>query len=268
MGGVRVGVQEADRDRGDAFGARPLRRLPHRLLVQLGPLLAARAGPLGDLVAQPARDERRRLLVLELVHDRDPQPPQLEHVAEAGGRQQAAARSLPFEHGVRGDRGRVDDLGDARRRRPGLLQQLEDALDDAAGVVVGRRQHLLRPQRAVGAEQDDVGERPADVDADPVAVSHVASRSLRTADARSRACRRRRRRRPARPAASRSSDESSPSVEPEERRRGRERRAQDRVLGDHGVGCVPVAAVALRDARRASPAGRRARPSRLAGRRG
>ena len=56
-----------------------------------------------------------------------------------------------------------------------VLQQFEDALDDAARVVVGRRKHLLRPQRALGAEQDDVGERPADVDADPVAVSHGAS---------------------------------------------------------------------------------------------
>ncbi len=199
VGRVRVGVQEADRDRSDACVARLLGRVPHGLLVQRDPLLAARAGALGDLVAQPARDERRRLLVLELVHHRDPQPPQLEHVAEAGRRQQRAARALPFEHRVRGDRRRVHDLRDARGRRPGLLQQLEDALDDAARVVVGRRQHLLRAQRAVGAEQDDVGERAADVDADPVAVSHGASQSLRTEDARSRACRRRRRRRPGSP---------------------------------------------------------------------
>ena len=50
---------------------------------------------------------------------------------------------------------------------PAVSQQLEDALDDAARVVVGRREHLLRLQRAVGVEQDDVRERAADVDADP-----------------------------------------------------------------------------------------------------
>jgi hypothetical protein len=61
----------------------------------------------------------------------------------------------------------VDDLGDALGLGPRLVQQLEDALDDAAGVVVGRRQHFPRPQRAIRVEQDDVGERPADVDADP-----------------------------------------------------------------------------------------------------
>ena len=56
---------------------------------------------------------------------------------------------------------------------PRVVQQFEDPLDDAARVVVGRRQHLLRPQRALGAEQDDVRERAADVDADAVPVSHA-----------------------------------------------------------------------------------------------
>ena len=60
----------------------------------------------------------------------------------------------------------MDDLDDAVGRRAGVVQQLEHALDDAARVVVGRRQHFLRPQRPVGAEQHDVRERPADVDAD------------------------------------------------------------------------------------------------------
>ena len=109
----------------------------------------------------------------------------------------------------------MDDLGHARGLHPRLLQQLEDARDDAARVVVGRRQHLPRPQRAIGAEQHDVGERPTDVDADPIAarlraVSHGASQNLRTEGARSRACRRRRHRRPGILAMT-SSDESPPS---------------------------------------------------------
>ncbi len=166
VGRVRVGVEEADRHRRDALGAGALGCLAHRALVQLGPLLAPRAGSLRDLEAQPARDERPRLLVLELVHDRDPQPAHLEDVAKARRGQQAAARSLALEDGVRGDGGGVDDLDDAVGRRAGVAQQLEHALDDAARVVVGRRQHLSRPQRPVGAEQHDVRERPADVDAD------------------------------------------------------------------------------------------------------
>ena len=61
---------------------------------------------------------------------------------------------------------------------PQLGEQGDGALDDAAGVVVGRRQHLRGAHGAVVAEQDDVGERAADVDAEAVAqvVLTVAAR--------------------------------------------------------------------------------------------
>ena len=53
---------------------------------------------------------------------RDPQPAQLEHVAEAGGRDERGRAAAPLEHGVRRHRRAVDDLGDAagplRARRP------------------------------------------------------------------------------------------------------------------------------------------------------
>ena len=158
-----------------------------------------------------------------------------------------------------------------RRRRPGLVEQLEDALDDAAGVVVRRRQHLLRPQRAVGAEQDDVRERAADVDADPVARSATvdsSARRCRTAGARGRGRRRRRRRRPGSPSSSRFSTRTRRARARGTARRAGARRSGIGCVGDRRRGRRPGRGGSAPRPRPASPAGRRARPSRRAGRRG
>ena len=48
--------------------------------------------PLVDLEAQPPLDERRRLAPEEVVHVRDPEPAQLEHVAEAFRRDRVPSR--------------------------------------------------------------------------------------------------------------------------------------------------------------------------------
>ncbi len=68
--------------------------------------------PLGDLEAQAALDERRRLRPEEVVHVRDPQPPQLEDVAEVLGRDERGLGPEALEDGVRGDGRPVDDLAD------------------------------------------------------------------------------------------------------------------------------------------------------------
>jgi hypothetical protein len=166
---VGVRVQERDRERLDLLAGELVRHRRHRSLVEVAPHLSARAEPLRHLVPQPPRHERRRLVVLDVVEHRDAQPPHLQDVAEPLGRHERRPRAAALEDRVRRDRRRVHDVLDRRRRHARLVEQREDPVDDAPRVVAGRRQHLLRPHRAVASEQDDVGERSADVDADAVA---------------------------------------------------------------------------------------------------
>ena len=139
---VGVRVEQRDRDGLDVVLPDLLRDLPDGLLVELRPGLAARAEPLGDLVPEPAGDERRRALVLDVVEHRDPQAAHLEHVAEALRRHERRPRSEPLEHRVRGNRGGVDDAVDLAARDAAVGEQGDCALDDPAGIVVGCRQHL------------------------------------------------------------------------------------------------------------------------------
>ena len=180
---IGVGVEQRDRDGLDVVLADPLRDLAHGLLVELRPGLAAWADPLGDLVPEPAGDERRRALVLDVVEHRDPQAAHLEHVAEALRRHERGPRAEPLEHRVRGDRGGVDDAVDLAARDAAVGEQGDCALDDPAGVVVGRRQHLGGAHGAVVAEQHDVRERAADVDAEAVAQGRLTVPERLTAPA-------------------------------------------------------------------------------------
>ncbi len=70
-----------------------------------------------------------------------------------------------LEHGVRRDGRPVHDAADRR-----AVREAGDRLDDRRVVVRRRRKELADRRAAVGALEDDVGERPADVDSDPRAV--------------------------------------------------------------------------------------------------
>ena len=110
--GVEVGVEEADGHGLDARAAQAGGELAALVLVELADDGAVGGDALVQLEAEVALDERRRLAPEEVVHVRDPQPAQLEHVAEAGGRDERRRAAAPLEHGVRRHRRAVDDLGD------------------------------------------------------------------------------------------------------------------------------------------------------------
>ena len=120
------------------------------------------------LVSEPPGNERLRALVLDVVEHRNPQPAHLEDVPEAFRRHERRSRAEALEHRVRRDRRGVDDAGDLVARDAALGQQGNGTVDDSAGVVVWRRQHLGRAHGAVVAEEHDVGEGAADVDAKAV----------------------------------------------------------------------------------------------------
>ena len=164
---VGVRVEERDRDRLDVLVPDLPRRVAHALLVELHPLLPARAEPLANLVSTPARDERWRNLVLDVVEHGDPQAAHLEHVAKALGRHERRSCAVPLEDRVRRDRRRVHDVCDLVWVDTVLREEGDGAVDHSAGVVVGRRQHLRGAHGAVVGEQHDVGEGATDVDAEP-----------------------------------------------------------------------------------------------------
>ena len=61
----------------------------------------------------------------------------------------------------------MDQRGDVRGAAPGVVQQRDDALLDGLRRLLRRRQELADADRAgVLVDQDEVGERAADVDAD------------------------------------------------------------------------------------------------------
>ena len=110
--GVEVRVEEADRDRADAELAQPGGDRPHVPFVERLHDRPVRSHALRHLEAEAALDERRRLAPEEVVHVRDPQPPQLEHVTEVPGRDERRLGPETLDDRVRRDRRAVHDLGD------------------------------------------------------------------------------------------------------------------------------------------------------------
>ena len=154
-------MQEADGDRLDARSAQAGGERAALLLVERADDGAVRGDALVQLEAEVALDERRRLAPEEVVHVRDPQPAQLEHVAEAGGRDERRRRC----RAARARRSSPPSCrGRPRRRAAG--GEAGDRLDDGPVVARRRREQLADDDPAVGAVEDHVGERAADVDAD------------------------------------------------------------------------------------------------------
>ena len=128
--------------------------------------------PLGDLDHQVARHEGRRTVRRQVVELRPVLSSDLEDVAEALGHDQRGLRSPSLEHGVRGHGRSVHEprdrrQADARRRHP---------LEHALRLVAGRRRDFRSAKPAL-PEDDDVGERPSDIDPDLV-TPHTSRRSL------------------------------------------------------------------------------------------
>jgi hypothetical protein len=88
--------------------------------------------------------------------------PDLEHVAETGGRQQSDPGSATLDERVRRDRRAVHEVGDG----PGVDAQRVDGGHEPAGEVLRLRPHLGDRKPARTTDAHGVRERPSDVDAD------------------------------------------------------------------------------------------------------
>ena len=164
----RIGkrVDQADSDGLDLFRQQ---RVDLGLRIRLVEWALDAAGCIDTLVhdaSEIALDQGRRLLPGHVVEPRHAQRAQLEHVAKTLGGDQPDPRALVLEDRIRGDRGAMPDFGDGGSGEAGLGEYLEQTLDDRRRVVADARRDLLRMDGAVAAEQNDIGECAADVDAD------------------------------------------------------------------------------------------------------
>ncbi len=158
--GVGVGVQEADGDRLDALRAAGVGDG-----VELGELerdedAAVAVDPLAHLEAQPPRHERLRLAADEVVHVGPVSAADLEHVAEAARGDERRQGAVALGQRVDDDRRAVDEVPDALEGDLAVGQAGEHALGQAR-----RRRRRLRDAEVarLGVEEDEVGERTADV---------------------------------------------------------------------------------------------------------
>ncbi len=121
---------------------------------------------LGHVEAQVARHERRGQVDVEVVDLVAALARDLDRVAEPVGREQRRRRALALDDRVRDERRAVHDPRDLRDRDAVRLERLrEDRLDRARGLV-RRRQRLADRDEPVLADDAEIGERAADVDAD------------------------------------------------------------------------------------------------------
>ena len=117
-----------------------------------------RSDPLAHAEAALDRDERLRMVLAQPIEVRSRLAPQMEKVLEAGGCQERCSRALPLQQRVGRDRGPVGEALDVRGpdRASGLHHRL----------LLRRASGHLRRRHAPAVEQNRIGERPADVDAE------------------------------------------------------------------------------------------------------
>ena len=164
-------MQEAD---GDGLDARVLQEADlaaDGILVERRDDFAVRRGhALSDDAAVAALDERARL-PREVLLDREVErllvARDVEDVAEALGGDQADGGALVRQRDVRRDGRAVEQVVDLRQLHAGLRAEAVDALDDAAGGIVGGGRDLVDGDATrLFVDEDQVGEGAADVYSD------------------------------------------------------------------------------------------------------
>ena len=169
MVGIRIRVEQRDRDRTDALRGYGPDYCIDIVLVQGQEYLALEADPLPDLQPQSPLDQGPRLLVVEIVEARCAYPRQLQDVPESRCRDQGRRLALTLQDGIGGDGEAVAKLVDVLRAYAQLVYAPGKAVDDRAAVVVGCAGDLDHLDGAVVAKKHDIGEGASYVHAGPEA---------------------------------------------------------------------------------------------------
>ena len=168
VNGVHVRVQETDGERGDA----PRDEFTHRAagvgLVERCANRAVGEDALGDLADESPRDQRARLLDLEVVDLVALLATDDQHVAKATRRQKPDAARLALDHDVRAEGGAVDRLRDVLPGDAGAADQVVQPRETRRGRIRIGREPLACDELAARRLDYQVGERAADVESHPI----------------------------------------------------------------------------------------------------
>src|SRR6185437_16681517 len=187
VGRVGEGVDQRDGERVDPRQLRELRADVG--VVELADHRAVGGDALVDLDGVLQRGEGLRLGPDDPAREpaRHVGTGDLQHLAEALGRDEPDRGALALQDRVGGDGGAVQHLRDVRQGDARLVTDLRDAVAHADGLVGGRGGGLGAPRRPASfLHEQHVGERPADVDAEPIrhvspweAARTITARALR-----------------------------------------------------------------------------------------
>ena len=163
---IRVGVQEADRDGGDAVREQLVGRGGETFRFEWTNHASPKVDALGDLLPEVAGDERGRLVPVHVVEARVPEPADLEHVAESRRRDEADLRPRAGDHGVGRHRGGVREIPHLAGDDVSGLDHLGEPGADRVAVVVGGGKRLDDREAPGRIHRGNVGKRPSNIHAD------------------------------------------------------------------------------------------------------
>ena len=168
MGRIHVRVEQADRDRLDAVGDEPGNHPSRARLVEVTQGGAVGEQALIDLAPEVTGHQWRRWIDEDVVHVVAALAPDLERVAEACRGEQSRPRALALDQRVGRERGAMDGRVHVAGGNAAVVEQSVDTLLDAVSGILRRGEDLADAQRA-GAlvHEHEVGERSADIDANP-----------------------------------------------------------------------------------------------------
>jgi hypothetical protein len=166
MLGPDVAVKKTDRYSLDRFALELGEHAFQRAKVRRNGRVGGEKDALVHFLAQMPRHQGRRLVQADVVVVRLPLAPDLQYVAEAAGGDERRFGGAARDHRIGGDRGTMAEVAHLRRLDAGLGEEPLHALHDGGGEIRWARRGLVEQRPPIRqADQRDVGERAADVDA-------------------------------------------------------------------------------------------------------
>ena len=158
---VDVRVQQADRHGLHVGLLQHVQRPGHAPFVQRPDHRPVGGHALAHAQSQPALHQRLRPRPAQVIQPRIPQPPDLQHIAETLGCDQAGTRPAPLQDCVGRHRAGVQQAG---QRREGVPAAHAWRPRKHAAVEVGRRgQRLVPRDGALRVHRHEIGKRPPNV---------------------------------------------------------------------------------------------------------